>query len=252
MLTFERGEQAQPKGHALLYFKDADDVTKLVATYLVVLPVAVDIVKYMPPFLASQARDLSSKGVSAFAFPPVPETSETYERLLQLAEARSDDLLFGGTVNLGQVPYLLTVVNDIVQEYGESFHRYLSSLPTSSRVKAHDDLPTLNVDDIMLEFMSDRERLAEIAKSIGTLRFALDGRDRHQAQDSIKRMEQLARHLSNRYRPTELVTAAKDPSAMGATLVRLFVERCYKLLDDDHNAVRDLDERIRVLQSSRQ
>jgi len=99
MLSFERGDRAAPKGHALLLFQDPADQAKVFATYVVVLPVALDVVKYMPPFLASHASELVAKGLSAFAFPPVPEAAESVERLKQLAAARDDDLLLGGAAD---------------------------------------------------------------------------------------------------------------------------------------------------------
>ena len=248
MLTFEHGDKSHPKGHALLYYKDAENSSKLVATYVVVLPVSVDIVKYMPPFLASQAGELAVSGVSAFAFPPVPEPTDSQERLAQLAETRGDDLLFGGTVNLSQVTYLLTAVNDVVQQYGAAYQSHISSLPAPS-MPAPADTGSFNVDDVLLEFMSDRERLVEIAKIMGTLRFALDGADQRLVKESAGRVAALAKYLPERYHPEELVRTAKDPSKTGAMLAQLYLDRCYKLLDDDQLAVQELDERIRALRS---
>ncbi|MSP78623.1 MAG: hypothetical protein EXR67_03600 [Dehalococcoidia bacterium] len=249
MLTFERGDQAKPKGHALLYFKDADDPSKLVSTYVVVLPVTVDIVKYLPPFLASQAAELG-KGTSAFAFPPVPEASEGQDHLNQIADARGDDLLFGGTVSLAQVPYLLTAVNDVVQRYGEAYQAHISTLPAPSIPAAAAQSGTFNVDDILYQLMSDRDRLAEMTKFIGTLRFALDGRDENLVKDSGARVQSLGKCLPERYLAEDLLKAAQNPSRKGASLAQLYLERCYKLLDGNQQAVLELDERIRTLQAS--
>ena len=55
-LSFELGNIESPKGHALLYFKDSvqDD---FYATYIVLLPITVDVSKYVPPFLMNQVGE---------------------------------------------------------------------------------------------------------------------------------------------------------------------------------------------------
>ena len=67
-VIFERGSQDKPKGHALLYFKSSINPDELYGTYLIILPINVDIGKYVPPFLMSQVGDLGPKDLSAFAF----------------------------------------------------------------------------------------------------------------------------------------------------------------------------------------
>jgi len=61
-----------PRGHAVLYFKQTAN-TNLFATYIVVLPTSIDMVKYMPPFLAPHLSGMDTHDLTAFAFPPVPD-----------------------------------------------------------------------------------------------------------------------------------------------------------------------------------
>ena len=70
-LTFERGDASSPKGHALAYFESpsGDEVW---ATYLIVLPITVDVSKYVPPFLMNQMGGDGPTDLSSFAFPPSP------------------------------------------------------------------------------------------------------------------------------------------------------------------------------------
>lgn len=75
-IIFEKGSEEKPKGHALLYFRSSSDPEELWASYLVVLPIAVDLSKYVPPFLMNQVGELGPKELSAFAFPPAPEKAE--------------------------------------------------------------------------------------------------------------------------------------------------------------------------------
>ncbi|MBM3946855.1 MAG: hypothetical protein FJ315_05590 [SAR202 cluster bacterium] len=253
MLTFEQGDPSRPKGHALLYFRDVGSPGRLVATYVVVLPVSVDVVRYMPPFLAPHAAELAGKGLSALAFPPLPEAVEGEQRLRQLADARGDDLLSGGALDLTQVQVVLERVNDQVQDYAEAYNTFVSTMPASvsaQREPSHAPLG-LGVDEVLMEFMSDRDRLGELTRLIGALRFALAGNDQRQAQEAQAGMRPLARRLPESCAAEELMKAACDPSASGALLAQLYLERCYKVLDQDEDAIRSLDERIRAARTSR-
>lgn len=254
MLTFEHGDQSRPKGHALLYFRDAAGSGKLVATYVVVLPVSVDVVRYMPPFLAPHAAELAGKGLSAFAFPPVPEAVDSEQRLRQLADARGEDLLFGGALDLAQVPAVLERVNDQVQDYAEAYHAFVSTIPAPEPAPPGESgAPAgLGVNEVLREFMSDRDRLAELTRLIGTLRFALAGNDQRQSRETEAELRLLAKRLPASCAAEELVNAACDPSPSGALLAQLYLERCYKVLDQDLGAVQSLDERIRRIQASQQ
>ena len=51
-LTFERGDASRPAGHALLYFTTGMP-ERVLATYLVVPPVELNLAKYMPPMFAA-------------------------------------------------------------------------------------------------------------------------------------------------------------------------------------------------------
>src|SRR5581483_9326116 len=93
---FELGDPDRPKGHALLYFQSADGRGEILATYIVVLPIAINPAKYIPPVFAGRMPPAAS--VSATALPPIPETMESIAAVRRLAEFRGDDLLDGGVV----------------------------------------------------------------------------------------------------------------------------------------------------------
>ena len=103
-ILFDRGSKDQPKGHALVYFRSSADPEEIWVTYLVVLPIAVDVSKYVPPFLINQVGELGATDLTAFAFPPAPERLGNYSALTELAATRDDDILFAGTLNPSDVP----------------------------------------------------------------------------------------------------------------------------------------------------
>ena len=90
-LIFERGSNNSPKGHALLYFVNQDDNSEIWATYLITLPIDVDITKYMPPFLMNNNNQINPSEFKSFAFPPSPELIGNYDTLITLADQRDDD-----------------------------------------------------------------------------------------------------------------------------------------------------------------
>ena len=56
-LEFAYGDASSPRGHALVYFDDSGHQTYY-ASYIVLLPVTVDVSKYVPPFLMNQVGDI--------------------------------------------------------------------------------------------------------------------------------------------------------------------------------------------------
>ena len=82
-LNFVNGAASNPKGHALVFFEDSASGVYY-ASYVVLLPITVDVSKYVPPFLMNQVGELGAGDMNAFAFPPAPEPVTDLEYLLQL------------------------------------------------------------------------------------------------------------------------------------------------------------------------
>ena len=72
-LEFQRGDPDNPVGHAILYFISAEDGESVLATYLVVPPIKIELAKYMPPMFASNVSFSDVDSVSAIPLPPMPE-----------------------------------------------------------------------------------------------------------------------------------------------------------------------------------
>ena len=102
-LVFDRGDRGSPKGHALLYFRSPDDPEAVWVTYIVILPITVDVSKYVPPFLMNQVNELGPTDLSAFAFPPAPERLGSYSEMEAIAAQRDDDVLFAGATDATDV-----------------------------------------------------------------------------------------------------------------------------------------------------
>lgn len=255
MLTFRQGDPERPRGHALVFFRDSDSADDVWATYLVVAPIKMDLGKYIPAAFATQfSGQLAQTTPSAYPLPPVPEKFEAGLAALEhLADLRNDDLLDGGTLRLSDPLYALQPVTDIGAQYAELCTTYFEAQPfepspAPSRVSqgAND----VDVDELLMQVMPDREKIGRLARLAGTLRYATEGGDARAIEEALADMQRVARHLGDKYRPRELIDAARSTGPESAQLAQLYIERCYKLVDEDYAALAEIDKRIDALKPS--
>jgi len=255
LLTFERGDATRPKGHALLYFRAWSDPSAIFATYLIVPPIAVEISKYIPPMFAGQFQQAMAGGISIFPYPPIPERVESQAYLQRLAQARDDDLLFGGSVDATSPERLLQAAAEASQQYFEGYSSHMGSLQAEAEPSPEgieEGAGAVDVNELLFGLMSERDRLAELAKLAGQLRYAVEGRDPHLTRDSVREIERLSRFLPEKYKIAEILEAAQRPGSDGDRLTQLYLERAFKLADEEYERVRELEEEIHKLQGRQQ
>ena len=247
-LNFERGDANSPRGHALVYFRDTANPDTVSATYLILLPVSVDLQKYVPPFLAGQLPMGGEADLSAFAFPPAPEPVESYEFLVSVAEARSDDLIFAGSKPVADAANMMGVIGEVLSEYGD---RYRIGTPSSPALGESSGSATdapgpseFTVDDVMYAMMSEADQLGELTKLTGRLRFAAEGGDHDTAGEATAHMRAIAAHVADNRNINLLIDAALDKTEAGGKLAQLYLERAYALYREDYLRVKALDQDI--------
>jgi hypothetical protein len=246
-LTFERGQAAAPAGHALVFFTNSTDGSTL-ATYLVVLPITIQITKYIPPMLAAQLPLGDFKNAGALPLPPVPEPVESRAFVERLADQRRDDLIDGGKLNPADLGRAMTVVGEIAQKYAASYEAALARLPAATvDVVPTDSVSDVSASDVIYGLMSEDQRLGELAKLAGQLRYAVDGGDVRQVDDLSADIERLGQHLPASYRVGEFVAAARRPGPAGRELSTLYLDRCYKLAREDYTDLSRIEREIERL-----
>ena len=245
--TFERGSADNPRGHALIYFQNSRDAGELLATYLVVLPIQVDVSKYVPPFLMNQIGEVGAKELSAFAFPPAPELISGLDYIQDLAKAREDDIIFGGTISTMDVASLLGTVNDAVGWYAE-----LCSDPTDQPavLEDHVDDDGLSVNDILYGLMSDQDKLSELTRLVGRLRDAVSSGDLALAGETRSEIMALGRHLPDSHEVSRLAEAAGSGGENAAKLASLYLQRCFHLMSEEYVELGQVEEDIRGMEES--
>jgi hypothetical protein len=245
-VIFERGSSERPRGHALLYFRSRSDPQEVWVTYVVILPVNVDVSKYVPPFLMNQMGELSSKELSAFAFPPAPERLGSYEALEQMAASREDDILFAGTLNPTDLPSAMMSISEATQQYAEMYSRYAGTAEAGTRM---DEMEGAGVSDVLYGLMSESDRLTELTKLVGRLRFAVDGSDESLISETEEEISLLASHLPDNLDIPKLVRAAKSSDSRSAKLAELYLQRCYHLSLEEYAKLGQVEARIREMES---
>ena len=256
-LTFERGDPQQPKGHAVVYFRVDTEPDKVYATYLITLPVKADLGKYVPPFLASHLGNMPLNDLSAFAMPPLPEAVESHAELDRLCQLRDDDLVYATSMFSYDLPRMMEGVTEAVQAYSELCERRFGSgdaveqeaLIEAAPQQSEEEDRSYQVNEVLFGLMSESDKLAELARLLGGLRFAVEGGDSGTIDEVSEEITTLARHLPEEFRVASLLAVAKDTSQRGSKLAQLYLDRCFRLSEGDVSSAQTLDEEIQSLEA---
>ena len=242
-LEFQQGDPDNPTGHAILYFVSSEDGSSVYATYLVVPPIKIELAKYMPPMFASKISLSEIDNVSAIPLPPVPEQVDSLEYLQALADSRKDDLAYGGSIDTTDVERMLYGTSEAAQDYLQLYNRR-PALPEP--VPGVEGTPTEagEVGDVLFPLMSDKDKLGELSKLTGSLRYAVEGNDHTMAGEIRHQMEILGNHLGEKFKIGALIEAAQTPGLVASKLSALYTERCYKLCEEDYLEVARIEGEI--------
>jgi hypothetical protein len=270
-LIFDNGDSQNPRGHALLYFRVDTEPDIVYATYVVTLPVKSDLTKYVPPFLASHLGNMPLSDLSAFAMPPVPEAVGSFVELERLSLLRGDDLVFGGSMFSFDLARMMETATEAVQIYSGlcSDSLAMNSTPAEGAAAAiseelretlqappapepepepeEEQDNSLNVNEVLFSFMSESDKLSELSKLLGRMRFAVDGSDQATADEVGAEITVLARHVPENFKVGDLLEAAKDNSERSSQLAKLYIDRCFRLSAGEELAATELDAQIQLL-----
>ena len=248
-LNFEKGRPDNPRGHAFLVFTDSASPGDMWATYLVVLPISIDLAKYVPPFLMGQLGD-ADHDLSAFAFPPFPEKIESYDQLTELAAERKDDVIMAGAIDPSDVVSAMTSVSAALQQYADT----CASLDPDDEdvdlaLEAPDEPEGLGINEVMYSLMNDGDKLSELTKLVGRLRYAMEGGEEVMVRETESDILTLSRLLPENHQIPRLLEVAKATGNANAELAHLYLQRCFLILREEYANLSELDSRIRMIES---
>jgi hypothetical protein len=256
-LRFLRGDPRTPKGHVIFVARSSGDPRVIYCTYCIVPPTPLSLAKYLPSFLASQlpAEELrDATNVNVMPIPPMLEEGSSLEHLQMLADKRDDDLCDLGSINPRDEGMRMQLVAEGCQEYGQLYLNYTLTFDQSSASsrpaidEAASPLDDFSAEDLLAQTMTDRERLTELGKLAGMARYAAEGHDVNLLSETRQKMQRIAGRLAEKYRSQALLQAALDPSERGARLAELYLERSFKLLDEEYADIPRIERAIRELQ----
>ena len=255
-IQFLRGNPQAPKGHAIFIARHSTDPRQVLWTYCVAPPIPLSLAKYLPPIMAAQISPEDIQGmtnVTAMPIPPMMEDDSTLENMHMMADKRDDDLCDIGMVNPHDIGGRAQLAQESSQAYGQLYMDFINNFqhPSKSLPDYNDEpaaLDDLDAEELLLQTMTDRQRMAELSKLVGLTRYALEGKDTHLIEETRQRMQRLARPLPDKYRTSELITAAANPQDRGSRLAELYIERGYKLLDEEYADIPNIEQAIRKLQ----
>ncbi|MGH2506362.1 MAG: hypothetical protein ACRDHZ_02950 [Ktedonobacteraceae bacterium] len=255
-IQFLRGNSQAPKGHAIFVARSTADPRTVLCTYCVVPPMPLSLAKYLPSFLAAQLSPeelQDTTNVPVMPIPPMLEEGGSLDQLHMLADYRDDDLCDLGTINSRDEAARMQMVAQGCQEYGQLYMSHISTLKQAAALlpsSPDEPIPMddLDAEELLLQSMNDRQRLAELTKLIGVIRYALGGKDTHLVQETQQRMQRIARQMPEKYRTNELIAAATSQQPHGSRLAELYIERGYKLLDEEYADIPNIERTIRDLQ----
>ena len=256
-ITFERGDQQHPKGHALLYFRVNTEPDKVYATYVVTLPVKSDLAKYVPPFLASHLGNLPLNDFAAFAMPPVPEPVDSYEELERLSRLRDDDLLFGSSMFSFDLPRMMEAVSEAVQAYSQMYADQpagggtpvLEAISEEATDRSVEEDRSYQVNEVLFSLMSESDKLGELSRLLSKLRFAVEGQDSKEAEEASEEVSTLARYLPEHFQVSNLLAVAQDTSQKSSRLAQLYLDRCFRLSAGDLGSAQALEVEIQSIKA---
>lgn len=250
-ITFERGSEESPKGHAFVYFRSSLDAGEVWASYIVMLPITVDVSKYAPPFLMSLIPDGSMQDMSAFAFPPAPEQMDSFEQIQRLAEMRDDDVLFAGSFNTSDLPSMMMAAGEAVDRYTELYNAVAESSGVIDAVPGQGTLDegSVGINEVMYGLMSDSDKLAELTTLVGKLRFAVDSNENALIKEAEADIAALSRHFAFDHKTDRIIEGIKQGSEDARRLTMLYVQRCYCIVQEDYLMLGNVEEQIAAIES---
>ncbi len=259
-LRFLQGNPQAPRGHAILFARSSANPQRMFAVYCVVLPIRFSIGKFLPPILAAQMPPEGLQEASRMNYVPIPpmlEEAGGLEQLSQLAELRGDELCeIGVSVQPEDEATRFTLPAQAGEAYATLYSNYANAFlseyeqPSSAASASETPLDDLDVDALLGSVLSDRDRLNELAKLIGTARYALEGKDTRLLKETEQKLRRTAGPLPEKYKAHELIQAALEAGERGWKLAQLYLERAYKLVDEQYAEIPRIERDIRELNTN--
>ena len=240
-LEFKFGSENRPKGHAIIYFQEYDDIY---ASYIMDFPISGDLTKYIPEMFKDQIPD---EEMTKMIFPPIPEKfSGDYEKLFSLAEKRSDDLIYGGSINSKDATSSMSKLNSLASEYTDlcnpqefdDISELLDEIPENKS----------EINSSKYSNMNESDLLAEITKIIGKINFSKDNNELNEINNLKKEIKIISSIIPENRKIDKLLEYLDLNSTNSEEIISAYISRAYSLLNEDYIKVKELEDLLLKLE----
>jgi hypothetical protein len=195
----------------------------------------------------------------------------SFAELERLSELRADDLVYGGNMFSFDLPRMMETASEAVQIYsglcsdalampstpaegaaaaiGEELREALDAAPPPEPEPVEEPDDSYNVNEVLFSFMSEIDKLGELSRLLGRMRFAVDGADQAATDDVGAEITVLARHLPESFKVGDLLEVARDNSDRSSQLAKLYIDRCFRLSAGEEGTAKELENQILLLQA---
>jgi hypothetical protein len=99
--------------------------------------------------------------------------------------------------------------------------------------------------------MSGDDKLTELSKLVGKLKFNVEGIDQSAIKDSENELNILANHFPPNHNMDKLISAIKLQDKKSEELADLYVKRCYCLINEQYGQLGELETKIDLINSTK-
>jgi len=241
-LEFKFGNENNPKGHAIIYFEEYDEIY---AAYIMNFPISGDLSKYIPEMFKDQIPD---EEMTKMIFPPIPEKfNGDFEKILALSEKRSDDLIYGGSINSKDTSSAMSKLNSLANDYTN----LCNELGYDDIKNLIDEIPkiTNEVNDSTYSMMSESDLLTEVTKLIGKIKFSKDNNELNEIKEIIKEIKIISKIIPENRKINKLLDYVHLDNANSQEIISAYISRAYGLLNEDYIKVKELEDQIHKLET---
>ena len=137
---------------------------------------------------------------------------------------------------------------EVAQRYHDAYMSHLRTIPEPSAVPLQ-VLSQVDEDIAVYRAMGEGDLLGELSKLVGKLRYAALSSDQYLTEEADRQIRAIGALLPPKYRIDELLNAAQERGERAERLTSLRLDRCYKLLREEYEALPAVETQIRELQA---
>ena len=146
----------------------------------------------------------------------------------------------------------MMIVQETVQLYRDLYGKLLGDI--SKEELTHVPMSQeaiqsgLGVNDVLYSLMSEADKLNELTKLIGRLRFAMDGGEESLVKDAEVDITLLSKHLPDDYKTARLTEVVKSGLNDGEALANLYLQRCFHIVHEEYVELGKVEEQIKNIE----